>query len=166
MSKHNEIPVSSNGNSPSLTPIENFRALRVHGRVSTLKSSGRVVRWRPVHLARLLKAGKIPDHLSTFVTELVWAGVDEEDSRTPKEKAIEWQDYLDWISASMLMFPRVSDDPQGDDEIAPEDLYYEEQIELERMARRPLDEVRPFPAEQAQHVEPGPEGERVEQATQ
>lgn len=162
MSKHSEIPVQSNGNSPALTSADDFRALRVHGRVTTLKSSGRVVRWRPVQLARLLKAGNIPDHLTSFVTTLVWAGEDD-DERSPKDKAIEWQDYLDWISASTLMHPRVSDDPQGADEIAPEDLFYDEQIELERMARRPLEEVRPFPAEQAQYVESGAEGEPVEQ---
>lgn len=144
-----------------LTPADDFRQLRLHGRVTTLQSSGRVVRWRPVNLARMLKAGKIPDYLTNFVASMTWEG-EEKDERSTAEKGIEWQNYLDWISQATLMSPRVVDEPRGADEIAVEDLFYEEQIELDRLARYPLQAVRPFRVEQEGSVGVGEQGEQDE----
>lgn len=157
---------NGNGVTPHLTPLDDFRELRVHGKVATLQSSGRVVRWRPVHLARMLKAGKIPDRLTALVVSLVYGGEAEKDTRSDQEKAIEWQDYLDWIATCTLMEPVVSDDPSATNAILPEDLFHEELLELDRMARFPLDAVRPFRGEQARDVEPVRQGETGEQAAE
>lgn len=157
MSKQNGFATHA-ATEPALTSLDDFRELRVRGKVTTLQSSGRVVRWRPVHLARMLKAGKIPDRLTPIVVSLVYAGKDEADERSEEEKAIEWQDYLDWIATCTLLEPRVSDDPNDKNSIVPDDLFHEELLELDGMARFPLQAVRPFRSEQVADVEAGRQG--------
>jgi hypothetical protein len=163
MSKQNGATAPANPQ-PQLTLPQAFRELREHGAITTLKSSGRVIHWRPVQLTRMLKAGKIPDHLTAFVSQVVWSD-DGEDNRSAKEKAIEWQDYLDLVAASALIHPVISDDPQSANEIAPEALLYEGLVEIDQLARNPLQTVRPFRGEQTADVGVGAEsGEGVEAA--
>lgn len=151
-------------NSATLTPASEFRRIGREGIVVTLQSSRRTVRLRSVQLMRMLKAGKIPDPLTAYVASMVY-GDDEDDTRSTLEKAKEWQDYLDLVVSAALLHPRVVDDPQGEDEIAIEDLEYAELIEIHGWARNPLDAVRPFRGEQAQPVDIGAEsGAGVEAA--
>lgn len=151
-----------NGHEAPLTPVEDFKALRLHGKAEALESSGRVVRWRPVNLTRMLKAGKVPDHLTAFVTTIVWSGNDE-DERPAVKQAIEWQDYLDWMASQTLIAPSVAYGETAGD-ILPDDLFHEELLELDAKARKPLEAVRPFRAEQIVDVDNTQEGKRVEQA--
>lgn len=152
-------------NTSTLTPASEFRRIGREGLVVTLESSGRVVRLRSVQLMRMLTAGKIPDPLTDYVASLVYGG-DEDDERTAVEKAKDWQAYLDLVVTAALMHPRVVDNPQGEDEIAIEDLEYAELVEIHGWARNPLDAVRPFRGEQAQPVYTGTESERRVEAAE
>lgn len=151
MSKNN-----GNGAGPMLTPLAEWQRLRVHGAVMTLRSTGRVVKWRPVELIRALQQGKIPDHLTAFVAARTWSGsgVDE---RSDKEKAVEWLDYLDMMATLALIDP----DPAS---LEPGDLLYEELVEIEETVRNPAKAVQPFPGKQSAGVDARPEGSEVHQA--
>lgn len=156
--------MAKSDNISTLTPASEFRRISREGLVITLESSGRVVRLRSVQLMRMLNTGKIPDPLTPYVASMVYGG-DEEDERSTVEKAKDWQAYLDLVVTAALMHPKVVDNPQGDDEIAIEDLEYAELIEIHGWARNPLDAVRPFRGEQAQPVDVGAEsGAGVEAA--
>lgn len=156
---------STNGTGPQLTPAQEFRLLREVGAVKELESSGRVVRWRPVNLTRMLQKGEIPDHLTTYIAARVWSGKPD-DTRSDKDKAIEWMEYLDLVAAASLLHPRISETPTGADEIHPDDLLEEEKLEIEQMATNPAQAVRPFRGEQSRIVAALPEGDEVRQATE
>lgn len=141
-----------NGNVPSLTSGADFRRLRKEGFVRTLECSGRVVRLRPVNLFRMLQAGKIPDPLTSYVASRIWAADAEEETRSGVEQAIEWQEYLDLVAVASLMHPLIVDNPQADSEISIEDLLYDELMEIYRIARNPLEKVKPFREEQGGDV--------------
>ncbi len=145
-----------NDPTPTLTPAAEFRRMRAEGVTITLQSSGRTVRLRSVQLMRMLKAGKIPDPLTAYVASMVYGG-DEDDTRSVAEKAIEWQDYLDLVASAALLHPRVVEHPQGEDEIAIDDLEHAELIEIHGWARNPLDAVRPFREQPAADVGVGTE---------
>lgn len=154
-----------NGTGLTLTPAQEFRLLREVGQIRTLESSGRVVRWRPVNLTRMLQKGDIPDRLTTYIAALVWSGKPD-DTRTDAQKAIDDMEYLDLIAAASLLHPRVTETPQGDDDIHPDDLLYEEKLEIERLARSPIEAVRPFRREQGRDVAAAPEGDALSQAAE
>lgn len=149
----------------TLTPTTaaEFRRVSTEGEVRTL-SSGRVIRQRFVTLMRLVKAGKVPDHLTPYVMSLVWKG-DEEDKRDDKTQMVEWLDYLDLIAKASVFEPVITDDPQAANEIAPDDLTYDELIEIHAWARTPdFKAVKTFPVEQGGDLEPGAEGGESKQA--
>lgn len=155
----------SNGAGLTLTPAQEFRLLREVGALVTLVATGRVVRWRPVNLTRLLQKGEIPDHLTTFIAARVWSGKSD-DSRTDAQKAIEWLNYLDLVVAASLLHPRIFDNPKGPDEIHPDDLLEEEKLEIEQLATNPVQAVRPFRGEQVADVAVAPEGDALSQAAE
>jgi hypothetical protein len=140
-----------------------FRRLSQEGQVRTLKSTGRVVRQRPVNLLRMLKLGKIPDHLTAYVMSLVWSDKTEKE-RSELEQAVEWLDYLDMVARETLMDPVIVDDPQADNQIANDDLVYPELLELHNWAREPFEAVRPFPGEQNGNVDDRAKSNQSEQA--
>jgi hypothetical protein len=155
-----QIPAHTNGNSPTLTPLTDFRELRINGRVDTFKCSGRVVRWRPVNLSRALRSGKIPDHLTAYVAKRVWTGSDSVDERSDVERVAEWGEYLDWVAQNALVYPTVTDHPT-EQEIMPDDLFDPELQELELWATYPLSAVRPFPGTQGADVDIGTKSREV-----
>lgn len=153
------MTISTPGTVSQLTPAAEFRRMRAEGVVVTL-ATGRVVKIRPVQLARLLQGGTVPDHLSTFVAQMVWHGAADDD-RDMRTKAIEWLEYLDLIAAAALMHPRVVESPTLDDEIEPADLTYGELLEIESVARMPMEAVRRFRREQVGDVDAVAQGEQV-----
>lgn len=140
------------------TPAADFRRVSAEGEVRVL-STGRVVRQRPVNLLRLVKGGKVPDHLTAYVVGLVW-GSDKEETRSDQERAVEYLDYLDYIAHISLASPVVVDKPKGDHEIAVDDLAFVELQEIRDWALRPHDfqAVKTFPVQQDGNLEPGTEG--------
>lgn len=159
--------VSQNGmngasGEPHLTPIEEWKRLQL-GTITELTSTGRVVKWRPVELLRMFAAGKIPDHLTVFVSQRVWLGT-AADERTEQQKAADWLAYLDFMASVVLIHPRVIYGAQVEGDIQPTDLTYEELLEIEAMARNPIDKVRPFRGEQERDVGAVPQGNEVQQS--
>lgn len=145
------------------TPATEFRRANTEGVVRTL-SSGRVVRQRPITLMRLVKAGKVPDSLTPYVMSLVWSS-EKEETRDDKTQMVEWLDYLDLIAKASLVDPVVVESPQAANEIAPDDLTYDELVQIHAWARTPnFAEVKTFPVEQSGNLESGTEGGESEQA--
>lgn len=154
---------TGNHNEPQLTPVEEWQRLRLHGAVKTLESTGRVIKWRPVNLTRMLKEGKIPDNLTAYVAHRLWAGI-ADDERSDLEKLLDWQEYHVVVATACLLFPIVTENPKGAGEIHPDDLLDVELVEIERMVRNPSDEVRRFRGEPERDVDALPKGEQVQQA--
>jgi hypothetical protein len=148
-----------------MTPLTDWRELRLNGRVDTFRCSGRTVRWKPVNLARALRAGKVPDNLTAYVAKRAWSGADDKDERDDLTKTIEWVDYLDWIAQAALVYPTLADTP-AEQNILPDDLYDQELQELELWATYPLAAVRPFPGQQNTDVDARHESRTVEPAAE
>lgn len=156
---------NGNGTDPPLTPLEEWQRMRLFGAVATLKCTGRVIRWRYVDLLSLFADGKIPDHLTAFVSKRVWSGKGEE-TRSDQEQAAEWVKYLNFIATEALIHPAVSDDPQAANTILPSDLLYQEREEIEDLVRDPAKAALPFPVKQGGDVDAGAEGGQVQPAAE
>lgn len=146
------------------TPAAEFRRMREEGELRTLVSTGRMVILRPVRLMRMLQKGRIPDHLSEYVARQVWGPDDAEDTRTATQKAVQWQEYLDMVVSSALVYPVLSDAPQGEDQIGLDDLEYEEMLDIHEFAIEPTKAVRSFRGKQGSDVGVGDQGGEVRQA--
>lgn len=151
----------TNGKVPELTPAQEFRLLREVGRVTTL-STGRVVKWRPVRVKRLLREGKVPDLLTAYVMRLIWDGRSP-DERSEEQKAKDWFGFQEMIVSAALMHPVVSANPTGD-EIHIDDLEPEEVEEIYDLVNDPLREVTPFRGVESGTVAAAPEGDALPQA--
>lgn len=159
---------ASNGAGLTLTPAQEFRLLREVGALVTLVSTGRVVRWRPVRVARLLREGKIPDTLTPQVMRMIWDSRDL-DTRDVTQRAKDWYDYRELIVAAALLHPVVTTTPKGANEIHPDDLEPEEIDEIYDLAIAPLKEVSRFrlePAEQVGTLADSPESDEIPQAAE
>lgn len=154
--QNNGNGASSNGHAPDppLTPIEAWQRMRVVGTVSTLPSSGRVVRWRPVELLVLFAEGKIPDKLTAYVASRVWEGK-AEDKRSDQEKAADWIGYLNMVRDFGVMDLDVSALKSGD-------FLYPELVDFEDLVTNAVKAVLPFPVKQAGDVDAGTEGGQVQ----
>lgn len=160
MAKQNgQSGAGSNGHTPQVTTLEEWQRMRLFGTVKTLKSTGRVIRWRPVELIRALQQGKIPDNLTAYVANRVWTG-NVDDPRSDAEKAIDWQNYLDLIATLGLMEP----DPKP--LLDTGDLLYDELVEIEGTVTSPAKSVLMFSGEQAGNVDAGAEGRQVQSAAE
>lgn len=143
---------------PPLTPLEEWQRMRLHGTVSTLPSSGRVVRWRPVELLVLFAEGKIPDKLTAYVASRVWAGK-AEDKRSDQEQAGDWIGYLNMVRDFGLMDLDVSALKSGD-------FLYPELVDFEDLVTNAVKAVLPFPVKQTGDVGAGTEGGQVQPAAE
>lgn len=157
---------ATNGHMPDLTPALAFRLLREVGKVETL-STGRVVRWRPVRPARLLREDKIPDHLIPYVMRILWDGRGE-DTRDETQKAKDWFDYKELMVACGLMHPVtvLGKAHPGPDEIHIDDLEPEEIEYLYDSISAPLTAVQSFrrqPGEEERAMADSPEGDALPQ---
>lgn len=150
---------------PQLTPAREFRLLREMGQIVTLESTGRVVKWRPVNLVRMLERGEVPDKLTAYVAAMLWQGT-ADDTRTDAQKAIDWQNYLELVASASLLHPVVCENPVKENEIHADDLTPEELAEIEQLAVSPTEAVRRFRGEQARDVAVAPEGDALPQAAE
>lgn len=133
------------------TPGGAWRELREVGTVTQLKSTERVICYRPVDLLDALEAGEVPDPLTEQVLRVAWDSTTE-DKRTSAQRAKDWIALLNLVAKLTLIHPVVSDDPQGDDEILPKDLSSDERKEIYDLATQPIEQVLRFRAEQTGDV--------------
>lgn len=109
-----------NGQEPRITSGAAWRKPWEEGELVQFPESGNVARLRPVGLVDLWQLGKIPDHLTAIVVELLTA------QQLSPERAIEKAaenlkgitDLYVIVCRAAFISPKVVDDPAGDDEIA------------------------------------------------
>lgn len=139
---------------PSVTPAYEFRRVREEGEIITIPSTGRRVRIRTVKPAALLRLGKIPDVLATFVMRSLYGQVTNEEYERffsmPErmEHAMELAESLRVICTAALIEPRIVEAPQAEDEIHIDDLEDREQRYLFDLALMEASDLRRFREQQ------------------
>ena len=147
-----------------VTPAVEFRTMREQGVRQTLPS-GRVVRLRTVTPDRLLALGDIPDILTSLVLRMIYGELQQNELDSflsPREKAAEARQViasLNVVCRAALLYPTVVEaDPQGDDEILPDDLTLAERGWIFKLAFQPAEVLTRFRYESTPDVEVVPDG--------
>lgn len=158
---------SGNGADLPITPASEFRRAREQGEKITLPT-GRIVLMRTVKPSLLLKLGKIPDFLSELVIQILYGKITNEQYQAHfapnerKEHAIEMAESLRVVCMGALIYPRVVEDPQADDEIHIDDLQDNEQRFIFDLALLEASDLSRFRERQEANVEPVSQGEGTE----
>lgn len=157
--------------STQVTAASEMRWLREQGAYITLPVSGWVVRMRTVTPDRLLRLGKIPDILTTFVVNMVYGKTNGDDVVSflaPKEKAEDAAAMLESLRVvceAALVHPRIVADPMADDEISIEDLEIADRGWIFRVAFAPAESLFRFRQKPLALVDDVPEPEALPPAT-
>lgn len=129
------------------------RKQRLEGIEVTLPS-GLTARLRPVNLDDLIYAGQIPDALTSMVNKMLNQNIaTTQDKPTadfadnPLETARDVLQYYAVICKSVFVYPRVVDDPQGDDEISFLDVLPEDREFVVTWAEEPQSRLSNFRSE-------------------
>jgi hypothetical protein len=151
--------VDSNGADMPVTPATEFRKVREQGEKITVRSTGRIVQMRVVKPSHLLKLGKIPDLLAELVIQIMYGKITEEQYQQffalpeRKEHAADLAESLRVVCTAALVYPRIVDDPQADDEIHIDDLDDSEQRFIFDLALLEASQLSRFRQGQERHVE-------------
>lgn len=152
--------------------------------------SGNVALVRPVEPQRLLAQGELLDILTPLVAKMLFAGADASlesiakvlgdaasagSATGPDSELVELQAaaqqvgdlerVCDIVCKAAFVSPRVVDDPQGDDEIAPDDIELADKVHVLTLALRGAAALRHFRYEPNGHVEPVSDGQGDTQPT-
>lgn len=133
--------------------------MREQGEIITIPKTGRVVQLRAVKPAALLRLGKIPDPLSELVIRILYGQLtDEEYERffnLPErmEQALDMAESLRVVCTAALVYPRIVDEPQADDEIQIDDLDDAEQRYLFELAFLEASDLTSFRERQTRRLE-------------
>lgn len=164
-----------NGQTPAPlepTPATVFRKEREaaeQGIPLELPATGRVVLVRTVTPEQLLRFGKIPDILTSLVLKMIYDGVKDEDVKTfllerpSAEETMQMVETLRIVCTAALVYPRIVDDPQADDEIHITDLSLDERGWIFRLVFHPAEILTNFRLEPLGDVEPVLDGDEVKQ---
>jgi hypothetical protein len=146
------------------TPATAWRQEREVGFLYTLPS-GRVARLRPVSLAGLIRTGKIPNLLIPIVARLLWAQVGQIDARPAEVKEAEEQaHFIELVAAivpAAVLYPKIVDNPQAQDEISIDDLTFADQLALYTIAKMPAEVLELFRQEQSATLANLPKSEAI-----
>lgn len=140
--------------------------------------SGNIARLRPVEPQRLLAQGEIIDILTPLVAQMLLQGADaslatieavigdvagaEADSAQLQEAAKKLADLervCDIVCKAAFVEPAVVDNPQGDNEMAPDDIELQDKIHVLTLALRGAAALRHFRYEPQPDVGAIPDGE-------
>lgn len=154
---------------PTPTPASEWRRPREQGYTVILRT-GKVVTLRPVALDRLLAAGKVPNLLLPVVTAILWSQVGVHDRMTPEEIAAEEDKYrlelINLVVPAALVYPRLVDNPQADDEIGIDDLPFGDKLAIYTLAKLPAEVLGNFCEKQDRDVEPVQASEVIQPETE
>lgn len=120
--------------------------------------SGNNYRVRTVGAAALLRRGKLPNVLLTFVTDAIYQGVTAAkidafmSLREQEEHALEFLDSLQVCCEEVFLEPRIVENPTADDECAIADIVLADQAWAFDLAFGFARELRPFRPEQEADV--------------
>lgn len=161
---------NGNGN-VEVTPAAEFRRMREEGVPQTLLS-GRKVRLRTVTPDRLLRSGKVPDILTPLVTKMLFEDVANEElnafiaPRQQQAQNLEMIESLNIVCQAGMLYPRIVDDPQAEDEISIDDLSLADRGWVFKLVFQPAEVLSRFRLESLGDVEAGPDGGGDEQPSE
>jgi len=135
------------------TPGNEWRKPREEGYVIKLITSGNTVRLRPVALDMLIASGSIPDILTPAAAKILWDGPDAGLIAARSEIDHEFIDLVNVVVPAAMLYPRVVDTPQADDEISLDDLDFSDKVAIYQLAIQPAAVLRRFRDQQATDVE-------------
>ena len=142
---------------PTPTPASEWRRPREKG-YNVILRSGKVVTLRPVALDMLLLAGKVPNLLLPVVSAILWSTVGVHDRMTPEEIAAQEDQYrlelINLIVPAALVYPRMVENPQAEDEVGLEDLTFGDKLAIYTLAKLPAEVLGNFCEKQDRDVEP------------
>lgn len=147
------------------TPGSAWRKPREQGEIVTLPS-GNVARLRPVAVDALLAAGRIPDLLSGVAAKTLWVETDTATIAEQAETAKNFADLINLIVPLAMLEPQVVDRPEGDNEIALEDIEFADKIAIFQLATGGSTVLKSFREQQARAVAPVSDGESIQPATE
>lgn len=175
---------SSNGQNGHTQELEaptrgvEWRKPREQGYLKTLPSGNKAY-LRPVTPAALMAVmGEIPDHLSPIVADMIFGGITHakvlqlvnemgvdaaQDSLQRAAKSVEFANKLCKIA---FVNPKVVDDPQAEDEIAPGDIELADRFFVLTLSMQDVEVLRSFRWEQSADVEDVPDSQDPEPAPQ
>lgn len=170
---------SSNGQNGHTQEIEaptlgvEWRRPRETGFLKTLPSGNKAY-LRPVTPAALMEhMGEIPDHLTPIVSEMIFGGITHakvlqlvdamgvdaaQDSLKRAARSVEFANTLCKIA---FVNPKVVDNPQAEDEIAPGDIELADRFFVLTLSMQPVEVLRSFRWEQTADVEDVPDSDEA-----
>lgn len=128
-----------------VTTASEWRERRKKGIELQLPQYGDVVAIRPMDVQFFVQSGRIPDYLSATVQKLIKgeaarvATPDEEQQKTE-----EWMTWLNDLMKWAFISPKVVDNPQGEDEIAVDEIEYADKLFIYRQFGQPAELLRSF----------------------
>lgn len=148
-----------------VTPAAQWRKARLEGHVVRLPSDN-VVRMRQVPMDLLILGGKIPDILTPVAAKALWVDTDAESLGNEADLAKGFMELMNLIVPLALVEPRMVAEPKADDEIAPEDMDFNDRLAVFQLATQPVEVLRSFREQQARDVEPVRDGDGDGPATE
>lgn len=139
-----------------------WRKAREEGIVVTLPS-GNIARLRPVALDVMLANGQMPDLLAPIAAKSLWDEIDTEKIAGMVDMAKGMADLFGIVCKAALLEPRVVDNPTADDEIALDDIEFQDKAAIFQLAIAPTRALELFRRQQEQRlaaVHDGQGGER------
>lgn len=149
----------------SATPGSAWRRPREQGEIVTLPS-GNVARVRPVAVDALLAAGRIPDLLSGVAAKTLWTETDTATIAEQAETAKHFADLINLIVPLVMLEPRVVDNPEGDEQIALDDIEFSDKIAIFQLATGGSTVLRQFRLDQEKRLAAIHNGENVQPETE
>jgi hypothetical protein len=114
----------------------------------------------------LLAAGRIPDLLSGVAAKTLWVETDTATIAEQAETAKNFADLINLIVPLAMLEPQVVDRPEGDNEIALEDIEFADKIAIFQLATGGSTVLKSFREQQARAVAPVSDGESIQPATE
>lgn len=143
---------------PTMAAWRKARKERQEGIPQTL-ISGVEVRMRSVSPDKLLRGGSLPDVLTPLVVRSLYEDVREEldaftfTQREDAAEALRMIDSVNVVCQEALVWPRIVDDPQNEDEISIDDLSLSDRMWIFRLAFMPAEVLSSFRYQQEGDVE-------------
>lgn len=162
-----------NGNGAvDLTPASEYRTMREQGVPQTLLS-GRKVKMRAVTPDKLLRSGRVPDILTPLVVKMLKGEAQNEEIDDfygkERDEVKDWLAMIDSVNVvceAALVYPRVVEQPEGDDEIAIDDLSLQDRFWIFKLAFQPAEVLSRFRLESLADVDDSADSEGNEQPTE
>lgn len=168
--------VSQNGHTQEIelpTLGVQWRQPREQGFLKVMPSGNKAY-LRPITPAALMQhMGEIPDHLTPIVADMIFGGVTYDkvrqmiDSMTPEaaqdslQRAAKSVEFANTLCKIAFVSPRVVDNPQAEDEIAPGDIDLADRFFVLTLTMQPVEVLRSFRWEPVTDVEAVPDSDEA-----